>query len=149
MSETDVLAESVVLLDLKAGVEEEVIRELVRAVAGRAEVTDAVALEHAVLERQKVQPPLLGHGIALPHARTNAVSGMVMAIGRCRKAVVFGPEEVPVEWVFLFGMPGNAISEYLAVVSKLTRLVRQAGVREALDGAENEQAVRRILMGTP
>jgi len=47
---------------------ETVIKRMIQLLAGRAEVRDLRELERAVLERQKLQPPLLGDGVALPHA---------------------------------------------------------------------------------
>jgi mannitol/fructose-specific phosphotransferase system IIA component (Ntr-type) len=57
------------VLDLNATTEEGVIKEMIRSLAGRAEIRDLQALQRAVLERQKLQVPLLENGVALPHAR--------------------------------------------------------------------------------
>ena len=81
-----------VLLWMEDSTEETVIKRMIQLLAGRAEVRDLPGLERAVLERQKLQPPLLGNGVALPHARTTAVTEIVLAIGRCREPVPFGPD---------------------------------------------------------
>jgi mannitol/fructose-specific phosphotransferase system IIA component (Ntr-type) len=145
MGETAILGNAPLLLNLEAATEEEVIRQMIRTLAERVEVLDSERLEVAVMERQKLQPPLLGNGVALPHARTSAVSEIVLAIGRCKEPVLFGPEEAPVRLVFLYGVPAHSISGYLAAVAQLTRMLRKPGVLANLLAAEDEATFREIL----
>ena len=134
-----------VLLGLEAATELEVIERLIGLLAGRGEVRDVGELRRAVLERQKLQPPLLGSGVALPHARTNAVGELVVAVGRCREPVPFGPERVPIRLVFLYGVPAHGISVYLDAVSRLTRVLRDPAALEAMLTTTEEAEFRRLL----
>ena len=145
MGETAILGNAPLLLDMEAATEEEVIRRMVGLLAERAEVLDPGEFERAVLERQRLQPPLLGNGVALPHARTGAVTEIVLVIGRCKEPVAFGPEEAPVRLVFLYGVPAHGISGYLAAVAQLTRLLRKPGSLENLLAAEDEATFRELL----
>ena len=79
MSEAAISDSTPVLLGLEAANELGVIEQLTQALANRTEVRDTRELQRAVLERQKLQPPLLANGIALPHARTAAVTGLVVS----------------------------------------------------------------------
>ena len=97
------------------------------------------------MERQKLQVPLLENGVALPHARTTAVTEIVAVIGRCQEPVAFGPDKVPVRLVFLYGVPLHYIREYLAVVAQLTRSLRTPGTLDALLAAEDDASFRRAL----
>lgn len=133
------------LLDMEASTEDEVIHLMIRSLADQAGIVDSAKLEQAVLERQKLQPSLLGNGVALPHARTAAVSEIVLAIGRCKEPVPFGPEQVPVRLVFLYGVPIHCISPYLEAVARLTRLLRKPGVLDHLLAAEDEASFRELL----
>lgn len=134
-----------VRLELAATTEEGVIGELIGTLAGFPQVRDLRQLERAVLERQRLQPPLLDNGIALPHARTHAVTSMVIAAGRCRNPVGFGPDRVPVRLVFLYGMPADCVGEYLAAVARLMRLLKTPGVLAAMVDARDEAAFRGVL----
>jgi len=145
VSDPDTLGSAPVVLELEASTEEGVIQEMIRMLADRSEVTDLKALEQAVLERQKLQPPLLGNGVALPHARTPVVTEMVMAIARCRDPVPIGPEKVPIRLIFLYGVPAHCIGEYLTAVARLTRLLRKPGILAALLAAEDEASFRELL----
>lgn len=141
-----VISESApVLLGLEGSTELGVIAQLIQLLADRSEVRDARELQRAVLERQKLQPPLLGKGVALPHARTVAVTELVVAVGRCREPVPFGPERIPIRLVFLYGVPVDGISVYLDAVSRLTRVLRIPATLEAMLTTTDEPQFRKLL----
>ncbi len=134
-----------ILLWVEDSSEDDVLKRMIRSLAGRAGILDLQDLERAVLERQKLQPPLLGNGVALPHARTPAVTEMVLAIGRCLESVPFGPDKVPVRLVFLYGVPAQCIGGYLNAVAHLTRLLKTPGTLDALLAAPDEASFRQHL----
>jgi mannitol/fructose-specific phosphotransferase system IIA component (Ntr-type) len=134
-----------ITLDLEAAGEEQAIRAVAGLLAGKAGIRDHAAFVDAVLERQKLNPPLLGSGIALPHARTAAVSQIVFAAARCRTPVDFSG--TPVSLVFLFGVPPERIAEYLAMTAALARRLRDPRVVADLMAAPDEASFRSILEG--
>ncbi|MEK7950738.1 PTS sugar transporter subunit IIA [Luteolibacter soli] len=137
--------ESPITLDLEAGGEEQAIRSVAGLLEGKAGIRDHAAFIGAVLERQKINPPLLGCGIALPHARTGAVSEIVFAAARCREPVDFSGTAVSL--VFLFGVPPDRIAEYLAMTAALARRLRDPKIVADLMGAADEASFRSILEG--
>ena len=145
MSEAAISDSTPVLLGLEAANELGVFEQLTQALANRTEVRDTRELQRAVLERQKLQPPLLANGIALPHARTAAVTGLVVAVGRCREPVPFGPERVLIRLIFLYGVPTRGISEYLDSVAQLMRVLKNPATLAALLTTTDEADFRRHL----
>jgi fructose PTS system EIIA component len=137
--------DSPVTLGLEATGEEQAIRAVAALLDGKTGIRDHEAFIHAVLERQKINPPLLGSGIALPHARTAAVSEIVFAAARCQTPVDFSG--TPVSLVFLFGVPPNRIAEYLAITAALARRLRDPRVVADLMAAPDEVSFRSILEG--
>ena len=135
--------DSPITLDLEAAGEEQAIRAAAALLEGKAGIRDHEAFIHAVLERQKINPPLLGSGIALPHARTPAVSEIVFAAARCRMPVDFSGTQVSL--VFLFGVPPDKIAEYLAMTAALARRLRDPQVVADLMAAPDEASFRSIL----
>ena len=134
-----------ITLDLEAAGEEQAIRAVADLLAGKDGIRDQAAFVGAVLERQKINPPLLGSGIALPHARTAAVSEIVFAAARGRTPVHFSG--TPVSLVFLFGVPPERIAEYLAMTAALARRLRDPRVVADLMAAPDEISFRSILEG--
>jgi mannitol/fructose-specific phosphotransferase system IIA component (Ntr-type) len=127
------LRSAVFVNPVQAKTEIEAIDELLSPLRNHPDLIDPVALRGAVLQRQKVDPPLLPMGIAFPHARTDSVRSLVLAIGLCPEPVVFG--DTSVRLILLIGVPKTAISEYLDLTSFLVRHLRNRPVVDRLMAA--------------
>ena len=133
------------LLDLEGPTERDVILRAAGLLQGRPEITDFEGFVDAILERQRINPPILGNGVAMPHARTPLVREIVCVAARCSSAVAFGADQIPVRLVFLFGIPPCRISQYLAVTATLVRHLRTPGVLERLLAADTSAEFLRLL----
>ncbi|HXM25838.1 MAG TPA: PTS sugar transporter subunit IIA [Chthoniobacterales bacterium] len=129
------LRSAVFVNPVRARTETEAIDELLASLRSQPDVIDANALRTAVLQRQKVDPPILPMGVAFPHARTDSVRALVLAIGTCPEPVVFG--DTPVRLILLIGVPKGAIAEYLDLTSFLARHLRNRPVIDRLMEATN------------
>jgi mannitol/fructose-specific phosphotransferase system IIA component (Ntr-type) len=129
------LRSAVFVNPVRARTETEAIDELLASLRSQPDVIDANALRTAVLQRQKVDPPILPMGVAFPHARTDSVRALVLAIGTCPEPVVFG--DTPVRLILLIGVPKAAIAEYLDLTSFLARHLRNRPVIDRLIEATN------------
>lgn len=142
----ELLASAPVAAELSAANEEQAIRAVAGLLRQNPAVSDTDKLTAEVLEREKLSPTAMGHGVAFPHARTAGVRQIVMAIGRSREGVNFkGAADGPVHFFFVIGTPPNQAPQYLMVVGRLARLLKSAGVREQLLAATTADAVREIL----
>jgi mannitol/fructose-specific phosphotransferase system IIA component (Ntr-type) len=124
------LRSAVLVNPVRAKTDTEAIDELLSSLRDHPDVVDANALRTAVLQRQKVDPPILPMGVAFPHARTDSVRALVLAIGICPEPVVFG--DTPVRLILLIGVPKTAIAEYLDLTSFLARHLRNQPVLDRL-----------------
>jgi mannitol/fructose-specific phosphotransferase system IIA component (Ntr-type) len=129
------LRSAVFVNPVRARTDTEAIDELLASLRNQPDVVDANALRTAVLQRQKVDPPILPMGVAFPHARTDSVRALVLAIGTCPEPVVFG--DTPVRLILLIGVPKAAIAEYLDLTSFLARHLRNRPVIDRLTEATN------------
>lgn len=116
------------LLDLADADEVTAITRTAELLSGCLSLRDERGFLEAVLERQRINPPVLGSGVALPHARTPLVDEIVCVASRCVAPVAFGPEQVPVRLIFLFGIPPHRIAEYLAITAALVKRLRNPEV---------------------
>lgn len=134
-----------ILLDLDAASESDVLHALIQSQHNRPEITNLPDFESAVLQRQKIQPPILNHGIALPHARTRSVSQLFLTIARCKSPIPFGPNQIPIQLIFLYGVPIDCITTYLESVASLTKTLRAPTVVADLISANSPEHFRSIL----
>ena len=129
------LRAAIFIKDLNAVSEQEAISKMLDTLQGHPQVPDLQELSGTVFDRQQADRPLFPGGIAFPHARTNAVSALVMVVAICSRPILFG--EMPVRLIFLVGVPKRAGAEYLELISFLARHVRGASVVDQLVKAKD------------
>jgi mannitol/fructose-specific phosphotransferase system IIA component (Ntr-type) len=87
-------------------------------------------------------------GICLAHARTSAVTAMIMSAGRSPNGVVFPACLHPVRYVFCIGVPVELDADYLRIVGLLARILKEpeseAQLREVTSPAAFVAALSRL-----
>jgi len=145
---SEILKAELVFLDISAGNKEEVIRFLAGKMAEVEEVTDGDMLVADILKRESEIPTGIEFGCAIPHARTEAVSQLVLAFARMNDGVDFGsPDGSKSKLIFQFGVPSDLISLYLKMLAKLSRLLKAGNLRSKLLSAENPDDVLQAFAG--
>ncbi len=119
-------------LDLVAMDAADAIKQLATALAHFPGVTDGERLVADVLAREAVLPTYVGQGVALPHARTDAVTTRVVAVARSPNGVPFGPKGERAHLIVLVGCPRQEVSAYLTFSKLLLRRLRIPSVRTEL-----------------
>lgn len=134
MKVRDYLREKQILLELKAKDKEEAIKEIVALLKDAKEITDFGAFLKDVFEREKLTTTGIGHGIAIPHARTNAVKDLVIAFGRSCEGMEFNSvDSKPAKLIFLLGTPKKeGLGNYLKMLARLTKLLKEESFRNLL-----------------
>jgi len=116
------------------------INEVARLLDGHAEVTNFHGFYNELLARERLDTTCLGNEIALPHARTEHVQGIVMAVGRSEQGVHFENGNQMVRLMFVLGTPKSNPGDYLQVVSALCKILKDAANRKALLAAGTPEA---------
>ncbi len=146
MRPTDYLDSQAILLDLPASDKGRAFSLIADRLAESRLITDRGRFLDDVLNREQQGGTAVGRGLAIPHARTRALERIVMAMARLRPAVDFGAEDgEPVRLVFLLGAPEDKAGEYLKVLGKLSRLLKENGLRKELLKAATPEAVLELL----
>ncbi len=134
-----------VSLDLHGDTKEAVIDQLLALCARSGVVTDLAEARTAILARESKSSTGLEHGIALPHARTEAVSRMVCALGISRRGIAFGSLDGRPATIFIMVlMPMDVTTAYTRLTGILMRALDDAG-REALMAAKSGSEAVAIL----
>ncbi len=81
MKITKVFSEETVRLDLKAATKMELLEELLDVLVAAGHVQDRKAALKALVDRENKMSTGMQHGLALPHAKCDAVDRLVAAIG--------------------------------------------------------------------
>ena len=141
-----VLDPSRVLLHVASTKRTTALHEVARQLDGHPEVLNFAGFYDELLARERVDPTYIGHGIALPHARTEHVKRIVLAIGRSEPGVFFENCRQTVRLMFVLGTPKSNPGDYLQLVGLLCRLLKDAAGRDALFGAATPDAFIGALL---
>ncbi|MEU9113112.1 fructose-specific PTS transporter subunit EIIC [Streptomyces sp. NPDC048483] len=132
---------------LAADSKEAAIRELAGLAAATGKVADVGELVRVALAREAQGTTGLGEEIAIPHAKTDAVTAPVVAFARSASGIDWGSlDGTPARLVFLIAVPEAAAGdEHLRILALLSRKLMDTDFRARLQGAEDEAAVLRVL----
>jgi PTS system fructose-specific IIA component len=143
----DLLAPGRVRIPLRGLSKEEILSELVEVLAQSLGM-DAQREEilQAVFEREEVLSTGIGDGVALPHAKYNGLSELVMAAGSTLEPVDYGAlDGEPVRLVFLLLGPDSASGVHVRALSRLSRLMRDVSLRQRLAAAADADEFLGLL----
>lgn len=116
------------------------LNEVARLLEGHPDITRFDGFYAELLARERLDTTCLGNQVALPHARTEHVKKIVMAVGRSPDGVRFGGDDELVRLIFVLATPKNNPGDYLNVVSALCKVLKDAGNRNALLEASTPDA---------
>ena len=102
-----------------------------------------------LLARERVEATTLGNGVAFPHARTDHVKRLVLAVGRSTAGVNFENGGENIHFIFVIGTPRRMVTEYLALVGAMARILRQDEVRGKLMAAKTPDEFLAALAEDP
>ncbi|MCF7688411.1 MAG: PTS sugar transporter subunit IIA [Cephaloticoccus sp.] len=122
------------------------INEVARQLAEHPDVTNFDGFYNELLARERLDTTYLGNEIALPHARTEHVRKIVLAVGRSAVGVHFENCDQTVRLLFVLGTPKSNPTDYLMVVSSLCKILKEPANREALMTAATPEDFARALI---
>lgn len=108
------------------------IHEVVQQLQTHPSMTNFQGFYDEVLARERVESTCLGNEVAFPHARTDHVKDMVIAAGRSTEGVWFENCGQKVSLIFVIGTPKKMVTDYLAVVGAMARLLKEPDLRTKL-----------------
>ena len=89
--------------------------------------------KNALLEREKLGSTGIGKGVAIPHAKTDAVEQLTIAFGISREKLDFKSlDEEEVNLFFVFASPNKDSHIYLKVLARISRFIREEEFRNTL-----------------
>jgi PTS system nitrogen regulatory IIA component len=146
MKLNDILVREACIVDMKARTKKEALRELSEVLAGSVKGLDAAGLLDMLLEREKLGTTAMGDGIAIPHARIEALDRLLASFGRSRQGVGFDSVDgKPTHLFFLLVAPGREGSTHLLTLARLSRLLSSPEFRSKLLDVESSDDLFRVL----
>ena len=137
---SSLLAPQHIILSLQNTKRTAALNEVARLLEGDPNVANFPGFYNELLARERLDTTCLGNEIALPHARTEHVRKIVIAVGRSDAGVHFENSNQNVRLMFVLGTPKSNPGDYLMLVGSLCRLIKEAPQRDALFAAPTPEA---------
>ncbi|MFK4468590.1 fructose-specific PTS transporter subunit EIIC [Bacillus sp. RC252] len=146
MKITELLKRDTVIMNLTASNKEAVIDELVEKLNGANRLNSKAEFKEAILKRESQSTTGIGEGIAIPHAKTNAVKQPSICFGRSVSGINYESlDGQPAHLFFMIAASEGANNTHLETLSRLSTLLMDEGFRKQLLEAKDEEELLRLF----
>ena len=146
MKIADLLAKESIDLQAKVGSKAEALEHLVTLMAKSGKLADEAEYKRCVLAREEEGSTGIGEGIAIPHAKTNAVKAPGLAAMIVAEGVDFASlDDKPAKLFFLIAAPDTEDNVHLDVLSRLSTLLMDEEFTTALYAAKSPKEFLSII----
>ena len=122
------------------------IAKLVKLMETQGNVVDVDAYTEAVHARESFGSTALGEGIAIPHAKTAAVSAPGLAAMTLPEGVDYdAPDGLPTTLMFLIAAPDTKADVHLEVLSRLSMLLMDPEFCDSLRAAKTSEEFLAVI----
>lgn len=124
MNINDLLVKDVMIMDLKATDKATAIDEMVQKLYDEGRISDITTYKEGILAREAQTSTGLGDGIAMPHAKNNAVKEATVLFAKSTKGVDYEAlDGQPTYLFFMIAAPEGANDTHLQALAALSRLL--------------------------
>lgn len=133
-------------LQIEGQTKEEVIEELVELLTKSCCVDDADTILDAVMAREREGSTGLEKGVAIPHAKCDAVSSLSIVIGISKEGIDFDSlDGKPSNLFFLMVAPTSESGPHVQAIAKIVKMIKVDRFREKLLKAKaGEEVIETI-----
>ena len=122
------------------------IDELVDLLATHDRISQADVLKEAVWTREQTRTTGIGHGLAIPHGKSEGLTEIVMAIGKPSQPMDFEAiDGQPVRLIVLLASPPDKNSDHIQALARVSRLMTLEDFREKVYEASSGEEIWELL----
>ena len=145
--DADLTTPEMVILELEAKDKADAATQLAERLFAAGRVSDLDGfLKHVNAREHQLATGLPG-GVGLPHARSEFVSRISIAVGIAKygHALDFGAADGPATVVLLIATPASSFSDHLEVLATLARSLSKESFRESLRRAYDAEVISELI----
>lgn len=142
----DLLSPDLMIMDLKATTQEEAIKEMADLEVKQGVVNNEEEFIKSIWAREKESTTGIGEGIAMPHARNKYINRAAVLFSKSFKGIDYKAlDGQPVHLFFMITAPAGADNTHLQALAKLSSLLINPDVVNALKAATTPEEVIDIF----
>jgi fructose-specific phosphotransferase system IIA component len=140
------ISKDLIVCDLAATNKDEVLMEMVDLVSTSANIADKQVLMDDILQREAKMSTGMEHGIAFPHAKSEGVKHLTVAIGRKKSGIEFDSlDGLPAQIFVLIASPTGEASPHLQVLAAVSGVLSQEENRQKILNARNADEIAAVF----
>ena len=146
MKINDILLKELMIMDLQGTTKEGVIDEMISGLSANGIINDAAVYKEGIMKRESQTSTGLGDGIALPHAKNNAVIKPAVVFAKSAAGVDYASlDGQPAHLFFMIAAPEGANNVHLEVLASLSRLLINPDFTASLKKAKTPEEVQGLF----
>ncbi|MGY3901377.1 PTS fructose transporter subunit EIIC [Aeromonas lusitana] len=146
---TSLIDEGLICLDLAATDKQTLFVELATQLKNRGKISDQDAFVRDLWARENLGNTGFEQGVALPHAKSEAVTAPAIVIGISRQGIDFGAEDgLPSRLFFMIASPTGAANHHIEVLAELSTKLLEPHFIPRMQAATSKAEVLSLLSAT-
>ncbi|SFB11182.1 PTS system D-fructose-specific IIA component (F1P-forming), Frc family (TC 4.A.2.1.4)/PTS system D-fructose-specific IIB component (F1P-forming), Frc family (TC 4.A.2.1.4)/PTS system D-fructose-specific IIC component (F1P-forming), Frc family (TC 4.A.2.1.4) [Lentibacillus halodurans] len=149
MKINDLLRKDIMVMDMQAQNKSASIDEMVQTLEANSVINDADTFKEAILKREEQTSTGLGDGIAMPHAKTDAVNEPAVLFAKSENGLDFEAlDGQPTYLFFMIAVPDGANDTHLQALAELSRILIDQVFVTQLKQASTPEEVQALFQHT-
>jgi PTS system nitrogen regulatory IIA component len=141
----DLLAPARVAAGVRLSSKKRLLEHLAQLLADGDPAREA-ALYDSLCQRERLGSTGLGHGVAIPHGRSAALTVATGVLVRLAEPIDFGASDgEPVDLVFALGVPEHFTQQHLVLLAQLAEMFADEAFRARLRASTDADALYRLV----
>ncbi len=127
----------------------DVLDELVTLLAAAEAKIDRDELAREIDRREAMMSTGIGHKLAIPHVRMGGLKKAIVAVGVSSEGIsdYESLDGLPVHIIVMIVAPTGEHEMYIRLLAKVSDVLKDTELREAVIAAEETETIHRILLG--
>ena len=143
----DIITLDCIDINLKGTTKSQIIDEMIDILYKAGKLNDREEYKKEILKRESQGSTGMEEGIAIPHAKTNAVKTSTVAIGISKKGVDYESlDGEPSHIFFMIAASDTSANSHIEILSKITTLLLEDEIREGILQANSKEELLNILI---
>jgi nitrogen PTS system EIIA component len=146
MKITDILKKDYIIDSLVSNDKASTLEELSSFLKNKGLISNKENLLNALMEREQLGSTGIGENVAIPHAKISEIDQIITIFGRSIKGIEFDSlDKKPVHFIYLVLAPAKSSGQHLKVLARISRLLKNKSLREAIMGAAEINQIYSII----
>ncbi|BBS86391.1 PTS fructose transporter subunit EIIC [Aeromonas media] len=147
---TSLIDEGLICLDIVANDKQGLFVELAARLKASGKIANQDQFVHDLWARENLDNTGFEQGVALPHAKSEAVLQPAIVIGISRQGIDYGAEDgLPSRLFFMIASPAGGANHHIEVLAELSTKLLEPGFIAGMQAATSKAEVLKLLAAAP